>query len=61
MSGKTSRRGLLQKTAVAAALIANKAPAGEATNASSEPAWQRIFPPGFRKEKIKTTGAPGNN
>ena len=63
MSEKTSRRSLLQKTALAAgaaALIANKAPAQEARNDSAEPAWKRIFPPGFRNEKIKTTGAEIN-
>jgi haloacetate dehalogenase len=60
MSEKTSRRSLLQNTAIAAgaaALIARQAPA-QATE--DQGAWKKIFPPGFRNEKIKTTGAEIN-
>ena len=59
MSEKTSRRSLLQNTALVAgatALITRKASA----QASEEPAWKKIFPAGFRNEKIKTTGAEIN-
>ena len=62
MSEKTSRRSLLQKTALAAgaaALITNKASAQEATSEPS-PLGRSIFPAGFRNEKIKTTGAEIN-
>src|SRR6266699_1329311 len=55
-----TRRSLLQKTvlaASAAALVARKATADDknATNA-----WQRLFPAGFRNERIKTSGAEIN-
>src|SRR5580692_5972908 len=52
-----TRRSLLQKTvlaASAAALVAKKA------TAADSPAWQRIFPSGFRNERIKTSGAEIN-
>lgn len=55
-----TRRSLLQKTvlaASAAALVAKKATAAD-TNAT--PAWQRLFPAGFRNERIKTSGAEIN-
>jgi haloacetate dehalogenase len=56
---KTSRRRLLQQTALAAgaaALVSRKVSA----QASDEPAWKKIFPAGFRNERIKTTGAEIN-
>src|ERR1700691_1455600 len=52
-----TRRRLLQQAALvsgAAALIAKKA------GAEGGPAWQRLFPAGFRNERIKTSGAEIN-
>ena len=63
MSEKTSRRSLLQNTALAAgaaALLAKKVSGqgfADASVSADQQAWKRIFPPGFRNEKIKTTGA----
>jgi haloacetate dehalogenase len=54
-----TRRQMLRQTAIAAgaaALAANKAGA----QASEQSAWKRLFPPGFRNERIKTTGAEIN-
>src|SRR5580692_4421824 len=54
-----TRRSVLQKAVLAtgaAALIAKKASAAEAAG----PAWQRLFPAGFRNERIKTSGAEIN-
>ena len=48
----TTRRGLL--AASAAALIVKKA------TAETAPAWQHLFPAGFRNERIKTSGAEIN-
>jgi haloacetate dehalogenase len=53
----------LQKTvlaASAAALVAKKATAGDANATPATPAWQRLFPAGFRNERIKTSGAEIN-
>jgi haloacetate dehalogenase len=53
----TTRRRLLQQVALAsgtAALMTNKA------SAEGGPAWQRLFPAGFRNERIKTSGAEIN-
>jgi haloacetate dehalogenase len=59
-----TRRGLLRNTALAAgaAALVNKAASaqGSAPTASSEPAWKRLFGPGFRNERIKTSGAEIN-
>src|SRR5580692_4181440 len=52
-----TRRSLLQKTVLAsgaAALMARKAAA------EGGPAWQHLFPAGFRNERIKTSGAEIN-
>jgi haloacetate dehalogenase len=57
-----TRRRLLQQAAFAAgagALIAGKAGA-QTASASREPAWQHLFPAGFRNERIKTSGAEIN-
>jgi haloacetate dehalogenase len=58
MSNKNeTRRHLLQKAVLAssaAALMAKKA------SAEGGPAWQRLFPAGFRNERIKTSGAEIN-
>src|SRR5690349_12336522 len=56
-SGAT-RRQLLQTTALAAgaAALASKAVA----QANTEPAWPRLFPAGFKNERVKTTGAEIN-
>jgi haloacetate dehalogenase len=58
MSNKNeTRRRLLQKAVLAsgaAALMAKKA------GAEGGPAWQRLFPAGFRNERIKTSGAEIN-
>ncbi len=68
MSEKTgdTRRRLLQQAALAtgaAAFAARKARAQSAdanTQSSDEPAWKHLFPPGFRNERIKTSGAEIN-
>jgi haloacetate dehalogenase len=54
---KETRRRILQHAALAsgaAALLARKA------GAEGGPAWQRLFPAGFRNERIKTSGAEIN-
>src|SRR5690242_454718 len=59
MSEKTSRRSLLQNTALAAgaaALLAKKV----AAQTEDQTAWKKMFPAGFRNERIKTTGAEIN-
>jgi haloacetate dehalogenase len=59
MSEKTSRRSLLQNTALAAgaaALLTNKVSA----QAEDQGAWKKMFPAGFRNERIKTSGAEIN-
>jgi len=59
MSEKTSRRSLLQNTALAAgaaALLTKKA----AAQAEDQTAWKKMYPAGFRNERIKTTGAEIN-
>jgi haloacetate dehalogenase len=60
-----TRRDLLQKTAAAAGVAALAMPQGraqtaETSQATEEPAWKRLFPPGFRNERIKTSGAEIN-
>jgi haloacetate dehalogenase len=61
-----SRRRLLQQTALAASAAAfaskSRAQTSAQSNASGgdEPAWKRLFPPGFRNERIKTSGAEIN-
>jgi len=66
MSEKTgdTRRRLLQQTVLAAgagALVAQNTRAQTGTQTTSdEPAWKRLFPPGFRNERIKTSGAEIN-
>src|SRR5690349_15502627 len=60
---KTSRRSVLQNTALAAgaaALIARKAPAQESAAAEDTSAWKKFYPAGFRNERIKTSGAEIN-
>jgi haloacetate dehalogenase len=57
---KTStRRRLLEQTALATGAAALLAPKARG-QASSEPAWKRLFPSGFRNERIKTSGAEIN-
>lgn len=53
-----TRRELIQAAALAAgaAALARNANA----QANTEPAWPRLFPPGFRNERVKTTGAEIN-
>src|ERR1700743_2097148 len=56
----STRRQLLQGTALAAgaaALITKKA---TAQSDNEKAAWKRLFPPGFRNERIKTSGAEIN-
>jgi haloacetate dehalogenase len=65
MSEKTgdTRRSLLQQAALVAGAVAFAAPetrAQTSQTSSDEPAWKRLFPPGFRNERIKTTGAEIN-
>ena len=54
-----TRRELLQKTALVAgtaALVASRVSA----QAEDQTAWKKMFPPGFRNERIKTSGAEIN-
>ena len=56
-----TRRRLLRQAVLAsgaAALAAVKA--GAQTTATKEPAWKHLFPPGFRNERIRTSGAEIN-
>jgi haloacetate dehalogenase len=59
MSEQRTRRQLMQQTALAvgAAALATKRVSAQT---AEEPAWKRIFPAGFRNERIKTTGAEIN-
>ena len=56
MSEDSTRRELLQKTA----LIAGAAAVVAGTAKAQEPAWKTMFPAGFRNERIKTSGAEIN-
>ena len=59
----TTRRSLLAQTALAAgaaALVTKKATGQAAAQNSDAPAWKRMFPAGFRNERIKTSGAEIN-
>jgi haloacetate dehalogenase len=64
MNSNPTRRGVLHDAAMAAgaAALVNKAASaqGSSANASGEPAWKRLFPAGFRNERIKTAGAEIN-
>src|SRR5580698_814222 len=62
MLEETSRRSLLQKSALAAGVVATKQLLAQqsGSDASAEPAWKRMFPAGFKNEKVKTTGATIN-
>ncbi len=69
MSERTgsTRRSLLQQTALAAGAAAVAATGSQAQSnaqssaqSSDEPAWKHLFPPGFRNERIKTSGAEIN-
>src|SRR5450755_3571611 len=58
-----TRRRLLQQTAWAAgaaALAQTEAGAQTTAAASDQPPCMRFFPPGFRNERIKTSGAEIN-
>src|ERR1700687_3915581 len=60
MSGsRTSRRSLLQNTALAAgaAALLTKKVSAQTEDLS---AWKKLYPPGFRNERIKTSGAEIN-
>jgi haloacetate dehalogenase len=62
-AGSSTRRLLLQRAVLAsgAAALAKAADETSTTgNAPKEPAWKRLFPPGFRNERIKTSGAEIN-
>ena len=62
-AGTSTRRLLLQQAVLAsgAAALAKAADETSTTgNAPKEPAWKRLFPPGFRNERIKTSGAEIN-
>jgi haloacetate dehalogenase len=52
-----TRRELLHQTALAAGAAALVTPKARAED---QPAWQRMFGPGFRNERIKTSGAEIN-
>src|SRR5438067_10901872 len=55
---RTNRRDLL--LSAGAAVLAKKAQGQGSAPISSEPAWKKLFPAGFRNERIKTTGAEIN-
>jgi len=55
----TTRRHLLEQTALAAGAAALMAPKARA-QASGEPVWKHLFPASFRNERIKTSGAEIN-
>lgn len=57
---KTSRRSLLQQTAWAAGAAALVTRGASAQTSGETDAWKKIFPAGFRNERIKTTGAEIN-
>jgi haloacetate dehalogenase len=54
-----TRRNLLQQAAVATAAAALPRRTARA-QANTEPAWPRLFPAGFKNERVKTTGAEIN-
>lgn len=57
----STRRSLLHQTMLAAGTTALAARTARAqTGGSVEPAWKRMFGPGFRNERIKTSGAEIN-
>src|SRR5579863_2535632 len=56
---KATRRDLLGQTVLAAGAAAFAARKASAQT-SEEPAWKHLFPPGFRNERIKTSGAEIN-
>jgi len=56
-SGGT-RRQLLQTTALAAGAVALARNAS--AQANTEPAWPRLYPAGFKNERVKTSGAEIN-
>lgn len=62
MPEETSRRSLLQKSALAAGIVATKQLLAQqaGSDVSAEPAWKKMFPAGFKNEKVKTTGATIN-
>src|SRR5580658_4479885 len=57
-----TRRNVLQQTALAAgaAFLSSKASAQTAGAANEQPPYMHFFPPGFRNERIKTSGAEIN-
>ncbi|HEX4275402.1 MAG TPA: alpha/beta hydrolase [Bryobacteraceae bacterium] len=58
-----TRREIFQNAALvtgAAALLASKAKAQPPAAPTPAPAWQHLFPAGFRNERIKTSGAEIN-
>jgi haloacetate dehalogenase len=57
-----TRRNVLQQTALAAgaAFLSSKANAQTAGAANEQPPYMHFFPPGFRNERIKTSGAEIN-
>jgi len=54
----STRRHLLEQTALAAGAAALLAPKTRAE--TGEPVWKHLFPAGFRNERIKTSGAEIN-
>jgi len=64
MSDKRTRRELVQQAALAAgaaALVVRKVSAQGASDTSADQtAWKKIFPAGFRNERVKTSGAEIN-
>ena len=54
----STRRRLLEQTALAAGAAALLAPKSRAE--TGEPVWKHLFPAGFRNERIKTSGAEIN-
>ena len=57
---KSTRRDVLLATAAALATRTAAAQTPAASAPTADPAWKRLFPPGFRNERIKTSGAEIN-
>ena len=57
---KSTRRDVLLASAAALAIRTAEAQSPAASAPTAEPAWKRLFPPGFRNERIKTSGAEIN-
>jgi haloacetate dehalogenase len=57
---KSTRRDVLLASAAALAIRTAEAQSPAASAPTAEPTWKHLFPPGFRNERIKTSGAEIN-